>query len=574
MSYSVFQVQCRAIELTLSLAEREYFRYPPGTIIDGVNVGGQFAIGKKSGGATSPPKEKPVTESKSLSQPWAKTLEKAFAQGKDLEAKVARVVTQISNEITAQYGIKPEPIASPEKTFTEKLKEAAAQYGLIEAQIPKATPAEQKALIEDLIKAAIPLALAISLTVGAEVAIGLFLGQTISELLIGSVIGLGVSIGVDKSLDLAKIENPIVRAGLKIAAGVATGTAVSKIARASALKLGKFSETAKDFIEQATVVPGIRSKIKNPYRMAAVLDKDGIDSQKVLDALRREVEQEKRIDLGLRTPHTFSKRLNEYVELSLANKQGVGVDWRRGIVDAELKYGAAIEKIHAVAIKKVFATGTENLYQDFLAIVKAGKNGAANVIEANPNDVEAGIGAKLITKGKRKFKGYEFDIEDRLREVRQATTEATELSNVDLGDIRVGHIEGKGYDATRGFAVLEYNLAKYIGVGFMHDSRYLAFHETGHLIEDTKKLVKTSVDYIESRSDKNFAVIIDGAEHKHTDFLNWYTGKTYGAPSRETATEVVSTGLENLSSFQRVHRIAREDPDHLRYTLFALDTTN
>jgi len=46
MSYALFQIQCLAIELTLALAEREYLRYPPGTIIDGVNVGGQFAVGK------------------------------------------------------------------------------------------------------------------------------------------------------------------------------------------------------------------------------------------------------------------------------------------------------------------------------------------------------------------------------------------------------------------------------------------------------------------------------------------------------------------------------------------------
>jgi hypothetical protein len=461
MSYALFQIQCRAIELTLALSEREYLRYPPGTIIDGVNVGGQFANGKKSGSA-APPKEKTVTEQKP--PPWVKTLEKAFAQGKGLEEKVGRVVNQISNEITTQYGIKPEPtIAQPEKKFTEKLREAAARYGLIEAQLSKATPDKQKVLLEDLIKASIPLAVAVSLTVGAEVAIGLFLGQTVGELLIGSSIGLGVSVGVDKSLDLAKVENPIVRAGLQLAAGVATGGIVSKVARASALNFGKFSETAKEFIEQATVVPGIRSKIKNPYRTAAVLDKDGIDSQKVLDALRREVEQEKRIVPELRTPHTFSKRLDEYVELSLAKKTGVGTDWRKGIVDAELKYGEAIERIHSVAIKDAFTPGTEKVYQDFLSTIKAGKKGSANVIEANPDEIDAGVGAKLITKGKRKYKGYEFDIEDRLREVRQATTEASRLSNVDLGDIYVGHIEGKGYNATRGFMV-KVDSVKYMGL--------------------------------------------------------------------------------------------------------------
>lgn len=569
MSYTLFQVQCRAIELTLALAEREYLRYPPGTIIDGVNVGGQFATGKKSS-STSAPKEKPVSESKPL--PWAKTLEKAFARGKDLEAKVGRVVNNISKEIIYKYGIAPEPLTKPEKTFTEKLKEAAAKYGLIEAQISKAPPDKQKELLENLIKAAIPLAIAISLTVGAEAAIGLFLGQTVGELLIGSAIGLGVSVGVDKSLDLARIENPIVRAGLQLAAGVATGGIVSKVARASALKFGRFSETAKEFIEQATAVPGIRSKIKNPYRTAAVLDKDGINSQNVLDALRREVEQEKRIDLGLRTPHTFSKRLDEYVELSLNKKTGIGTDWRRGIVDAELKYGEAIEKIHSIAIKDAFAPGTETVYSNFISTVKAGKNGSVNAIPVTPENVLESQTIKIITKGKRKYKGYAFDIEDRLREVRNATTEASQMSNTDLGDIYVGHIEGKGAQPVRGYA-LQIGEVKYMGIGFVGDPRNLAFHETGHFIEDAKELAITSVDYIKSRSNKNYSAVIDGAKHRFTDFIDLYTGKTYSKDGAEVATEVVSTGLENLSSFQRLHRIAREDPDHLRYTLFALDTT-
>lgn len=124
MRYTLFQIQCRAIKLTLALAEREYLRYPPGTIIDGVNVGGQFATGKKSGSA-SQSKEKPTVEPKPL--PWAKTLEKTIAQSKDLEAKVWRVANQISSEITAQYGIKPEQITQPEKKFHRKAERSCCQ---------------------------------------------------------------------------------------------------------------------------------------------------------------------------------------------------------------------------------------------------------------------------------------------------------------------------------------------------------------------------------------------------------------------------------------------------------------
>jgi len=80
MSYILFQMQCRAIELTLALAEREYLRYPPGTVVDGVNVGGQFATGKKSGSV--PPKKEEGFESKSLMGGVIKSLEKTLLKGK------------------------------------------------------------------------------------------------------------------------------------------------------------------------------------------------------------------------------------------------------------------------------------------------------------------------------------------------------------------------------------------------------------------------------------------------------------------------------------------------------------
>ncbi len=68
-------------------------------------------------------------------------------------------------------------------------------------------------------------------------------------------------------------------------------------------------------------------------------------------------------------------------------------------------------------------------------------------------------------------------------------------------------------------------------------------------------------------------MLIDNREVLRTDFLDPYTGKTYGEVGKEDATEVVSMGLQSLADIFNVHRAVQNDIDHLRYTLFALDKT-
>lgn len=252
-----FPIQCQVLTLTLALEERQYLRYPPGTIINGVNVGGQFAVDKKSGGSP-PPKEALKLDPDSLGGSVVKSLANTLETSKELEAKVVEVTDQISKEIVAAYNIDQSPLKLAGESFIEKLEDAAVKYQEIEKQIIDAAPDDKQELLGNLIKTAIPLAVGISLTVGSEVAVGLFLGQTVGQMLTASTIALGVSIGGDKALDIAKIDNPIVRGGLKLAVGVATGTAVSNVAkRITSVKnipkvVEKITKTAERFIEQAT----------------------------------------------------------------------------------------------------------------------------------------------------------------------------------------------------------------------------------------------------------------------------------------------------------------------------------
>ncbi len=206
---SYFQIQCQVLTLTLALEERQYLRHPPGTIIDGVNVGGQFSVGKKSGSSLEPKVSKPNLGSFTSSS--LQSLKKIFAEDTGLESKVEKVTTQISKDIVAQYDIDQSPLKLLGTSFTEKLESAALTYQTIEKQIIDKVPGDKQELVGNLIKASIPLAVAISLTVGAEVAIGLFLGQTVGEMLVGSALSLGVPVVLNKTLDVAKIDNRSIR---------------------------------------------------------------------------------------------------------------------------------------------------------------------------------------------------------------------------------------------------------------------------------------------------------------------------------------------------------------------------
>lgn len=586
MSYFVFHVQCRAIELALALAEREYLRYPPGTIIDGVNVGGQFATGKKSGSA---PQKEVAIPSKSLMGDVTKALEKTIAQSKDLDAKISRTVAEISKSIVAQYPIDQKPLQLPGASFAQKLQVAAAQYLSAEARLPIASPPEQKKLLGDMIKAAVPLAVALGLTVGVEVAIGMLIGQTIGEAIVGSALVLGVSSATDKALDIAKVENPIVRASLQIVAGLATGGLVAKSIKATAMETGRIAEVAKQFVEQATATPGVLSKIGDVRKLVTVLEKEQIDSGKVLDALRREVTQDNRLK-RTGAPHSFSERLKKYVDLSMGcdkNKGAIGLECRKGIIDAELKYGEHLDLIHQISPAQVFSPSarTQKTYQNFLKSIATGKKNQTKtqaVDRAFAKERLLGDG-NFVLNGTKAINKYPIDMGSRIVEVQQEVGNASSLSNTKLHDIFVGYFEPKRQkgvyrnDGSRGYAIQLQRgteTINYIQVGLFGRTRELAFHETGHFIEDANKMAQTSVDYILSRKTKGKPALIDNREVVKTDFLNPYTGKTYGELGREDATEVVSMGLQSLADIFGTQRAVREDIDHLRYTLFALDTTN
>jgi len=582
MSYALFQIQCLAIEITLALAEREYLRYPPGTIIDGVNVGGQFAVGKKSGDSSPTPQI--VSAPKSLMGNVLESLESAFSKTKDLEAKVTKTVAEISKNIVAQYPIDQTPLQLPGASFAQKLQAAAAQYFSIEDNLPITNPSEQNKLLGIAIKTAIPLAVALALTVGVEVAIGMLIGQTIGEAIVGSALVFGVSSATDKVLDIAKVDNPIVRASLQIVAGLATGGLVARSIKVAAINAKNITEVAEKLIKEATLTPGLLNKILDPHRMATVLEKNKIDSKKVLDALYREVARDKRI--GKVSLHPFSKRLNEYVELASSknNLNNVAIEWRKGVIDAELKYGETINKISLVPIEDVTLRAEKKLLTEFLNVVKQGKENKSIIQKVDQDFIDKygylfGENANFVLEGKRKFRGFQVDSKRRVDEVTDAVLEASQLAGVDLGKIAVGNIEGPAYEKSglgRAFARTFFGKnagLKYINAGLASDSRNVGFHETGHFIEDAKGFAKYSVDLVKDRATKQKPLIIDGQEVPYAGFLSPYSGKIYSSPNRPNrATEVISTGLETLTSFSRLRRITREDPDHLRFTLFALDS--
>lgn len=598
MSYALFQIQCRAIELTLALAEREYLRYPPGTIIDGVNVGGQFAMDKKSSQEIV---KEPTIAPDSLMGRIVQSLEQRFKKDKGLEPKVERITAQISKDIVAMYPIDQTPLELSGKTFGRKLEEAATKYKTFEDKvISESVPAKKKDFLGEFMKSSIPLAVAVSLALGGEVAIGLFLGQHISEILVGSAIAFGVSVNVDKGLDSLHVENPIIRMITQLATGVAVGSVITKVTKDAAIEAKNITEVADKFLTQANE-SGLQGKIKDSYKIATVLKRDKIDSQKVLEALQREISRETPIE-GKKLPerlklHSFSERLNEYAELSTDPRTftSKGREWRKGIIDAELKYGEQLHKIHEVSIRNAFLPDQLIAYENFLDSIRQGKKqGRSNIIGVDKatvdrfkNDPTWAIDkSKFVTSGTRTHEGFRepitTDIGQQIADVQKEAKEVQQLAGIDLGDIVIGYRETKtntGIEPVRAYVLDISNTSKirtFLHVALGGEAREVAFHEVGHIIEKVKRVAALSVDYIKSRRIRGEVEVIDNKKVVATDFISQYTGKTYKIPGVALpidvgGTEVVSMGLEHLTSFYRLHRAVRDDIDHLRYTLFVLD---
>lgn len=324
-------------------------------------------------------------------------------------------------------------------------------------------------------------------------------------------------------------------------------------------------------------------------RAVRVLVDNDIDVEEIDSALKREKARGHQ-----NRSHSFANRIEEYVELvSTRNvwdyNRADSIEWHKGIIDAEIKYGEQIDAMSRIPLVNVFSSKTSVVYKDFISTIKKGKTGKVQIRTVDDKFIKDNS-SRISPNAKFYKEGFEADfagqrlvnIKERIKEVSDASTTLAGLSNIDFETIVIGH--GKGLtpnskasgtnNGSRGFTrEIKKDLA-YIEVGLMHDNVFLGFHETGHVLEHhSLHLSRISGDYAKSgRYIDGGSKNIDSIVTTRTDFADQYVGKLYvNSDGTIRSTEVVSSGCQELSTPERLHRIAITDPDYLRFTLYALD---
>ena len=109
-----------------------------------------------------------------------------------------------------------------------------------------------------------------------------------------------------------------------------------------------------------------------------------------------------------------------------------------------------------------------------------------------------------------------------------------------------------------------------VGHGF---GRGTLFHEMAHLLEDDEKIKAAAMAFRDRRRESpalyKLSELVPGSNYKGDEKAykdNWidpYVGKDY----RDTATEVVSMGMQHLTSFPAMFALQEADPEHLAMIL-------
>lgn len=171
-----------------------------------------------------------------------KATSKAIGKTPELEKKIDNLVQQATDKLAKDYGGDKDPLAQAirksdgleppaDSSISQKMEFAATKYQLyIEALAQPEkysyTPAQQQELVGKTIKASIPLVVDLAVNIGVGVAMGLLFRQSLSHALASAVLGEAVNRGVEKGLDAAGVDDPLLKTGIQLAVGLASGGVV------------------------------------------------------------------------------------------------------------------------------------------------------------------------------------------------------------------------------------------------------------------------------------------------------------------------------------------------------------
>jgi hypothetical protein len=216
--------------------------------------------------------------------PMAKLISNLATQAKlnpKLTEKLDEWIANATKEFADQYGDDKSPIAqairnnklpqpSKDASFNEKMEFHIAQYAAYKEALE--SPEDYSKRDEFIGKAAaasIPIGVSLAIALGFEVAIPLFLAQSVNWATVLSSVALGevADFAVQKGMDKLEINNPALRFGASMVAGILAGG----------------------------LVTGVNNKIKNTQRLAKE-EAERLTKEKIERLAKKEIENKIKIN--------------------------------------------------------------------------------------------------------------------------------------------------------------------------------------------------------------------------------------------------------------------------------------
>jgi len=304
----------------------------------------------------------------------------SLANNPKLTERLDEWIADATKEFADQYGDDKSPIAQairkanlaqPPKdaSFNEKMEFRVAQYAAYQEALKNPEDfSKRDEIIGKAAATAIPIGVSLAIALGFEVAIPLFMAQSVNWATILSSVALGeaADFAIQKGMDKADINNPWIRIGVSIAAGMLAGGLVTGVS--NKINLTKSSKVLDDHIKAIKYYDDVlKTDPKNPEILGLkakhyfLLGKHEDAVESIDEALK--IDPKNRIHLllkggalaGLEKPKEALEAFDKILEIGIKHsddftlEQELGVYMSRGRILAALnRYEEAIESLEKI----------------------------------------------------------------------------------------------------------------------------------------------------------------------------------------------------------------------------------
>ena len=303
-----------------------------------------------------------------------------LANNPKLTQKLDEWISDATKEFADQYGDDKSPMAQAirkanlaqppnDASLKDKMEFWVAQFAVYKEALESPEDySKRNEIIGKAAAASIPIGVSLAIALGFEVAIPLFLAQSVNWATVLSSVAIGeaADFAIQKGMDKAEINNPWIRIGVSIAAGVLAGGLVTGVS--NKINLTKSSKVLDDHTKAIKYYDDVlKTDPKNPEILGLkakhcfLLGKyeDAVES--IDEALK--IDPKNRIHLllkggalaGLEKPKEALEAFDKILEIGIKHsddftlEQELGVYMSRGRILAALnRYEEAIESLEKI----------------------------------------------------------------------------------------------------------------------------------------------------------------------------------------------------------------------------------